>query len=501
MLCTHVWVSDMGMAVANTKLRPSAHIRRFVQAARGHFKLDDQALAIRWICIFLAPHLLQAVFAGVGDYYTCRFAQKAVGMWISPTILFSTLTSWFNLHTAVRPLSNSLETVLTVVALFYWPLPGVVAEIDPRWQSGLRVALVWAAVSCVIRPTNGVVWLFLGVHLLWRCPNRQLSIMINTAIVMVLAFGTVLTLDTYLYTGSFSALLTAPIIAPLNFLRVNVFNSISLFYGIHSWHWYLTQGLPVLLTTFLPLFISGLWLSYADPALRTRTIPLLYLLAFVISVYSLLPHKEFRFIYPLLPILLLFASIGLHNLSPKHKWLAMVALVMTNIPMALYTSIWHQRGVVDVMRWVRERAQPGMEVEFLMPCHSTPWYSEVHDKEVNLEFLGCEPPLDPTDPTYMDEADVFYANPRRFILDRFNRSSVQGRAWPTHLVMFEALLKMEDEDGSLRGLFLGKGENGEGIYRECARFFNTHFNGDWRRKGDVIVLCYNDTGEDFVHIA
>ncbi|RUS21001.1 Alg9-like mannosyltransferase family-domain-containing protein [Endogone sp. FLAS-F59071] len=478
MFCPYIWVFDMGVAISNTEFCASAHFRHLIQ--------------------FKAPYLLQAVFAGVGDYYTCRFAKRVVGPWISPMILFSTLTSWFNFHNAVRPLSNSLEMVLTVVALYHWPLPGVIAETDVRWRRSLLIALVWAALSCVIRPTNGIVWLYLGVHLLWNCPTRRLVILTDTILVMMLTVATVLALDTYFYTGSLSTLLTKPIITPLNFLRINVFNSIAIFYGIHSWHWYLTQGLPVLLTTFVPFFIFGIHLSRIDPALRSRTIPLSHLITFVILIYSLLPHKEFRFIYPLLPTLLLFSSIGLHNLSQKHKRLAMIALLLTNIPMALYTSIWHQRGVVDVMRWVRERVEPGMDVDFLMPCHSTPWYSEVHDKRIRMRFLECEPPLDPTDSNYMDEADIFYAAPRRFLLDRYDgalaKDSTQGRPWPTHLVMFETLLEMEDGHGSLRGLLLEEGDSENGMYRECARFFNTHFNGDWRRKGDVLMLCRKDMG-------
>jgi len=122
----------------------------------------------------------------------------------------------------------------------------------------------------------------------------------------------------------------------------------------------------------------------------------------------------------------------------------------------------------------------------------------VHDKRIRMRFLGCEPPLDPADPSYMDEADIFYAGPRRFLLDRFDgppaKGSAQSQSWPTHLIMFEALLEMEDEH-YLRGLLLDKGDNETGMYHECARFFNTHFHGDWRRKGDVIVLCHKDLGD------
>lgn len=72
----------------------------------------------------------------------------------------------------------------------------------------------------------------------------------------------------------------------------------------------------------------------------------------------------------------------------------------------------------------------------------------------------------------MDEADIFYAAPRRFLLDRYGgllaKDSTQGQLWPTHLVMFETLFEIEDGHGSLRGLLLEKRDNENGMYREVS---------------------------------
>ena len=56
----------------------------------------------------------------------------------------------------------------------------------------------------------------------------------------------------------------------------------------------------------------------------------------------------------------------------------LLLLVLTNLPVALYTSLLHQRGTVDVMKYLHEESfkntQYPMSVLFLMPCHSTPYY-------------------------------------------------------------------------------------------------------------------------------
>ena len=161
--------------------------------------------------------------------------------------------------------------------------------------------------------------------------------------------------------------------------------------------------------------------------------------------YSFLSHKEFRFIFPVLPLAMYQCGLYLHSIthaSPhnepgsktttqpasqptsctdhdnhashsKHNsmdppensendkvikdnkskvtekkkmsgvWKSNVilsVLIMTNLPVALYTCLLHQRGTIDVMTFVQEETKyeqvnyNTINVMFLMPCHSTPFY-------------------------------------------------------------------------------------------------------------------------------
>ena len=66
------------------------------------------------------------------------------------------------------------------------------------------------------------------------------------------------------------------------------------------------------------------------------------------------------------------------------KWVisskvVLALLVLTNLPLALYTSLIHQRGTVDVVRFLSDESKYAtkyntMSVFFAMPCHSTPYY-------------------------------------------------------------------------------------------------------------------------------
>ncbi|KAI7903719.1 Alg9-like mannosyltransferase family-domain-containing protein [Cokeromyces recurvatus] len=401
--------------------------------------------------LVVVPRYFQAVLTAMADVATFTLAKKVIGNQIAPFILFTSLCSWFNFFMAARTLSNSIEMVFTILALNYWPLTGHCS------LRNYRIALILASIACVMRPTNALIWLFLGIHLLIISPYRvKLAMNAAGVVSIVLLLNTLL--DTRLFTGVWSF----KVFTPWLFFKTNVINSISLFYGVHTWHWYLTQGIPVILTTFLPFVGFGLYRM--DKAIYDRIKILLGLTIWMIIVYSLLPHKEFRFIFPIVPILFIVAAYGLQQSRWRKRWA--VLLVLTQIPMAIYFSVWHQRGVMDAMLWIRN--EPSVQsVGVLMPCHSTPWYSIVH-KNIPMWFLTCEPPLANT----MDEADEFYASPFEFLKVNHLRPA-------SHLILFDNLVPQIVN-------YLKE-------YEECQRFFNSHFHDDSRRRGDVVIFCHHSS--------
>lgn len=244
--------------------------------------------------------------------------------------------------------------------------------------------------------------------LLWSCKWHSLGhysprkIWIDWSCVFSISAVTLSTIvDTWCYDGHLGNLFSEPVFTPGKFFELNVVSAISVFYGIHSWHWYLSQGIPVVLVGFLPTFLFGWYRVGQAPLLNDRLKALKYLTVWTVAVYSLLTHKEFRFIYPIVPIMHIVAAYGISQLPSRWRKWAILATMAINLPLGIYTTTTHQRGVVDAVNWFRSEAQElgrmyteyTMEVAFLMPCHSTPWQSIIHDKNVNAWFLTCEPPL------------------------------------------------------------------------------------------------------------
>lgn len=91
--------------------------------------------------------------------------------------------------------------------------------------------------------------------------------------------------------------------------------------------------------------------------------------------------------------------------------------------------------IVDIAQNYKTNEGRPPKVFFMMPCHSTPFYSHVH-VNISMRFLTCEPNFK-NEPNYLDEADKFYEEPMKWIRSHLPVHPVS--ALPTHLVVFDSL--------------------------------------------------------------
>lgn len=432
------------------------------------FKLDT--------VLFMAktPRLLQSIFAAIGDLYLYKLADRIFGKHVSRWALFCQMSNWFMFFCITRTLSNSLETVLITVSLFYWPCHNFLSSEACDSPMSRKLALFFAALSCAIRPTSAIVWLYIGILHFYETKDK-----IRFLIFDVLPIGTIVLiatclLDCWMY-GSW-------IFVPMNFLKFNFFSAGGDYYGTHPWHWYFTQGFPAIVYTFLPISVAGVWLS--------KEWRLAGLVGWVLGLYSLLGHKEFRFVLPVLPITLMFSGyllaeidkpdfpqrkLGKSDKAQKWKYFMVFGLLITNIPAALYTSLVHQRGSEAVMVFLAREADKHQvqSVTFLMQCHATPYYASLH-RNLTMRFLDCSPRSDSdTDNNaeeLIDESDRFMRDPVGFVLNMFSSLPL-----PSHIVLFDSQAVQLREILALHG------------YVQVQRFFHAHFPVDRELQGYVVV--------------
>lgn len=426
--------------------------------------------------VLAAPKVVNALIAAVGDYYLywliqSRFRNNRLAKLVSLMSLFS---AW-NWYCWCRSFSNSLELTLTIVALYYLSIASV------------GKSLVVAAFACLVRPTNAIIWLYSLPWVFWRRPRYVILSVVIAAAVLLLD-GTI----NYWFYSRFKI--------PLwSFFKFNVADSLSSFYGVSRIDFYFLQAIPILLLNYLPFFLYGFlstaWSDY-------KGLLLCYLL-----VFTAIPHKEFRFIYPMMPVLLTYSASGLLQLSSRIskrrvKQIAGITLALSAI-LSYYFTQYHEVGELQIPTLIRDKIivselqDRPISVGFLTPCHSTPFQSHFHlpESQAEIWFLTCEPPLahnvapGVAVEEYMDESDYFYECPHMFLKRNFPEEIALNampsldaqwpHKWPHYIVMFSNLW---EDSGARVQEYLGE------HYAIVERVWNAPGHWDSRREGDLLIL-------------
>ena len=499
---TWEWTSD-------PPLRSIVHPVLFVPL----YKLLDIAGTSAY-ALATAPAMQQALVSALGDWFAYRLIARTVGHSVALVWCVLHLSSVYWLYTASRPFSNTMEAALCSIALYYWPMSRARVLHVSRTHHTYRIALLAAWAAVLVRPTSVILWSFLGLQVLydaWHtacCGRLLLDAVWTGAAALAIGAG----LDT-LYYGTWTW-------TPLAFVRTNLVHGLSSFYGMNSWHWYVSVGLPSILTVYTPYAFLGWWRhGTRHPALRR----LFGACVGTIWVYSCLQHKEVRFLQPLVPWLHLAAALALRSASSRPivslrdayaalpRWTRIWLLVQ--VPVLVYVCAFHARAQVQVMSYLHTLSRsmsPPRSVGFLMPCHSTPWQSHMHTPhfeaagesgDIGLAwFLACPPPPATAAAPYWDQSDYFFHDPVTYLRTRFpptvdptfppmSRTSFAPKVghdlgwrhpWPSHLVVFSSLLA----NTSVSDLFYAQG------YRPTKRWWNSLFHPDTHRRGDVVVLTH-----------
>ncbi|KAF5743857.1 GPI mannosyltransferase 3 isoform X3 [Tripterygium wilfordii] len=259
-------------------------------------------------------YMLRPIFSSVCDFYLYKLSYVIFGSHVAKWALFWQLGNWFMFFCLNCTLSNSLETVLTVVALYYWPC--FTGSSHKGSSNSRKWALALAALACAIRPTSAIIWIYVGLLELFVAHDRLRFVILEVV----------------------------PVGAP--------------------------------------------------------------------------DGKRRRF-------------LNIPAKWPSKLQFAILFLLATNIPMALYMSLVHQRGTEDAINYLSNEARYGKvkSAIFLMPCHATPYYSTLHCN-LPMRFLDCTPS---EERGIQDESDQFMNNPIDF-------ASEYARNWslPSHVVLFDS---------------------------------------------------------------
>lgn len=149
-------------------------------------------------------------------------------------------------------------------------------------------------------------------------------------------------------------------------------------WGTSPFYWYFVVAIPKTLMVNTLLLPVGLWCEWSR--LKNLVIPV----GVFVSLYSLLPHKELRFIFYVFPILNMVAALGLMHLWYRRQR-KMVLMVLLVIVLGLLASSVASVG----LGYISSKNYPGGEAIEILQKRAD---KEAKDYpfEVHLDVAACQ---------------------------------------------------------------------------------------------------------------
>lgn len=126
----------------------------------------------------------------------------------------------------------------------------------------------------------------------------------------LVAFG--IGLDS-LYFGEF------PVITSYNFIKANILDGKSNYFGVESASTYIYHYIPKYLPALVPALIVGLFFYTRDCYIGGRKPYMLVLCATYLGVFSAINHKEERFMLPIVPFIVLISGYAVEKITKAAK--------------------------------------------------------------------------------------------------------------------------------------------------------------------------------------
>jgi phosphatidylinositol glycan class B len=191
---------------------------------------------------------------------------------------------------APRAMTEVVATHILLVGLYL----GVYSEwLQERRRLFLAALLCGIALSLRIQLAPAVF--FAGLYFCRGCWQRRLSVVMGGILLPVCAFGLV---DAFTWGHAFQSFYL--------YFWENAIQGKSLRYGEQPWYWYLMEQMKHLGPVAL-LALVGI----------RRSAFLGWMVLIILASHSLLGHKEVRFLYPILPFVIVLSAIGFVEIAKE----------------------------------------------------------------------------------------------------------------------------------------------------------------------------------------
>ncbi|MCJ1393508.1 dolichyl-P-Man:Man(7)GlcNAc(2)-PP-dolichol alpha-1,6-mannosyltransferase [Xylographa bjoerkii] len=280
------------------------------------------------------------------------------------------------MYYASRTLPNFFAFGMSTLALRSL-MPSFVGSMKPPWKGvhEYRKALVMLTVIGVTFRSE--IAMLLGCHAVWLLLNKRLSL---TEVVSSGLFGLAIGLSLTVPIDSFFWQ-EMPLWPEFSGFIFNILEGRSVEWGTSPFHYYFTSSLPRLLLNPLTWQVC-IPMALTTPALREKAFDMLVPNIMFVVVYSLQPHKEWRFIIYVLPSLTAVAAMGASWIWNRRT----KSLVYRVLAMGLVASTLGTFAASFGMVAVSSFNYPGAEALNYLHAHADGSQNVIN---VHMDTLSC----------------------------------------------------------------------------------------------------------------
>ncbi len=248
-----------------------------------------------------SPKIAHIILVIIYDSYLWKIGKLTVGKNATRVGFFILFFARVYNELIIRTFSNSIETIFQTIAFYYF------LQVSNKFDRNLAILTLMLTVSFMIRNTSPIGWP--PLILIKIIKDRSLiPFLIALITVFIPAAFLCIVVDSYFYNEF-------PVITSLNFMRVNLQEGLSKYYGSFPFHFYVISVIPLFFTVAFPAVIYGFYRYLKDDRGRIPYVAILSL--FYLLIFSLIAHKEVRFMLPIIPFCGLMAG---YSIEKWHKF-------------------------------------------------------------------------------------------------------------------------------------------------------------------------------------
>ncbi|KAK2708254.1 GPI mannosyltransferase 3-like isoform X1 [Artemia franciscana] len=372
--------------------------------------------------IYFSAYVLQGFVTALGDFLFLKIIKKELGKKAYNWSLFFLMTNWFYIYTGNRALTNTVEMSLLHIAYYFYPWR--------KEQKGVWFYKVIGVLSFWIRPSGLIFYFTLIILHFYRYPKEFMMSLRFSIPSSILVVTLSIYADYWCY-EEFS-------ITPYNFIDFNVLKQASAQFGIERVTFYLYWCCPFMLThACIPaaLFILSRLKFWKRSALTADKILVLNTV-FPLIMLSLNPHKEERFIIPIMPTLLVLCGTAVAEFFEYNRFskqnirrlqiLLVVEILLPNIMGLFYFTYWFMGAMSYGMRDLAYelKTYPNPNLLMLITCFQFRMYSQIH-LEMPVKYIDCSD-------------DGFFSNPTEWL--KYYYQLAPDAKNHTHILLINAFL-------------------------------------------------------------